>query len=89
MRKIQFRSFFKKLYYYRVAYKNLKTIRCFSWNEVTLNKRAKQVSHSAGGSLVVESQPLQNFANLNLLKAWMLPFWYLKKTNLKGCDSEH
>ena len=35
------------------------------------------------------SQPLENFANLNLPKAWILPFWCLKKNNLKGCGSEN
>ena len=36
------------------------------------------------GNLGVENQPLENFANLNLLKAGILPFWCLKKANLKG-----
>lgn len=45
-----------------------------------------QLGEGGGGGL--ESQPLENFANLNFLKALILLFWCLK-TNLKGCDSEN
>ena len=50
----------------------------------------EQVGYSAGGGGGggLESQPLENFANLNFLKALILLFWCLK-TNLKGCDSEN
>ena len=68
--------------------KNLKTISRFSCSEATLNEWAKQMSQLAGGS--VGGQPaMENFANLNFLKALVLPFWCLKKTNLKGCSSEN
>ena len=67
----------------RVQNKNLKTIRCFLWSEATLNEQTKQVIQSRG--LQVGTEPLVNFANLNLLKASILSFWCLKKTKLKGC----
>ena len=37
----------------------------------------------------VWGKPLESFANLNLLNACILPFWCLKKSNFKGCDSEN
>ena len=68
--------------------KNLKTVSRFLSNEATSNEWAKQMSQLAGGS-VGEQPAMGNFANLSLLKALVLPFWCLRKTNLKGCSSEN
>ena len=51
-------------------------------------KRTSKWVIQLGGGGGLESQPLENFANLNFLKALILLFWCLK-TNLKGCDSEN
>ena len=46
-----------KILGYRARNKNLKTFRCFSSSDVTLNEQAKQKNYSAGGSGGEEPTP--------------------------------
>ena len=49
------------------------------------NKNFKTVRYVTNERKVIQS----NSASLNLLRAWKLHFWCLKKSNLKSCDFEN
>ena len=62
------------------ANKNLKAVCCFSRCEGPFRRTSEPSESFTGESESGEPAPG---------KAWILPFWCLKKTSLKGCGSEN
>ena len=66
---------FANTYYYKMLNKVWKMVRYFSPSNLSLMSEATK----SFSWLIWEIQPLKNFANLDLLNTWILPFWRFKK----------
>ena len=52
-------------------------------------KQTSEVKSHLVGCLGEVVQSLESFATLDVLNAWILPFWCWKMAKLKDCDNEN